>query len=164
MPTRKAALASTEARPNDGVALIDAMFGDTPGWDQAVLDAAERLNTAREIHALRERHNLTQSELARLAHTTQSVIARLEDAGYRGHSLRMLQRIAVAVDEEVIVRFAPRTAVRVKRVRATAGGKAKVVTRGKVAKKVVRTIFDTTSSSTAKGPAKKRSGKAAYAE
>lgn len=164
MPTRKAAVASTEARPNDGVALIDAMFGDTPGWDKAVLDATERLNTAQEIYALRERHKLTQSELARRAHTTQSVIARLEDAGYGGHSLRMLQRIAVAVGEEVIVRFAPKAADRAKRVRVTAGGKVKVATRGKSAKKVVRTIFDRTSSSTAKGPAKKRSGKAAYAE
>ena len=37
---------------------------------------------------------LTQKQLAELASTHQSVIARLEDADYGGHSLSMLARIA----------------------------------------------------------------------
>jgi len=37
-----------------------------------------------------------QTELAKKAGTTQSVIARLEDAEYAGHSLTMLERIAAA--------------------------------------------------------------------
>jgi transcriptional regulator with XRE-family HTH domain len=36
---------------------------------------------------------LTQAELAKKIHTTQSVISRLEDADYEGHSLAILQRI-----------------------------------------------------------------------
>ena len=36
------------------------------------------------------------TELAKKAGTTQSVIARLEDAEYAGHSLTMLERIAAA--------------------------------------------------------------------
>jgi predicted transcriptional regulator len=37
--------------------------------------------------------------------TTQSVISRLEDADYEGHSLAMLNRIAAAVERHVEIRF-----------------------------------------------------------
>jgi hypothetical protein len=40
--------------------------------------------------------------------TTQSVISRLEDADYAGHSLAMLNRIAAAVERRVEIRFLPR--------------------------------------------------------
>jgi hypothetical protein len=39
--------------------------------------------------------------------TTQSAIARLEDADYNGHSLTMLRRIAAAMNQRVEVRFVP---------------------------------------------------------
>lgn len=53
----------------------------------------------------RAKANLTQKQLAALVGTTQSVIARLEDADYEGHSLSMLQRIATAVNKRLEVRF-----------------------------------------------------------
>ena len=53
-----------------------------------------------EVH-----EKLTQKQLAELVGTTQSVIARLEDADYEGHSLSMLQRIAAAVNKRLEVRF-----------------------------------------------------------
>lgn len=62
--------------------------------------------------ALRERHGLTQKTLAARARTTQSVLARLEDAEYTGHSLRMLVRIATAVGERVDVSFVTNAASR----------------------------------------------------
>ncbi len=46
-----------------------------------------------------------QAELADLAGTTQAVIARLEDADYEGHSLRMLRRIARALNRELEIRL-----------------------------------------------------------
>ena len=48
------------------------------------------------VREMREEAGLTQAELAGKTGTTQSVIARLEDAEYRGHSLSMLERIAAA--------------------------------------------------------------------
>jgi ribosome-binding protein aMBF1 (putative translation factor) len=67
----------------------------------------ERANAdvARKIHALREKAGLTQHELANLIGTTASVICRLEDADYEGHSLSMLRRIAAALDKRVEIRF-----------------------------------------------------------
>ena len=39
--------------------------------------------------------------------TTASVICRLEDADYEGHSMAMLNRIAGALDRRVEIRFVP---------------------------------------------------------
>jgi len=60
---------------------------------------------ARKIHELRTAANLTQTQLARLIGTTASVICRLEDADYEGHSLAMLRRIAGALNQRVEIRF-----------------------------------------------------------
>ena len=49
------------------------------------------------VHDLRTQAGLTQKELAARIGTTPSVISRLEDADYGGHSLSMLRRIAAAV-------------------------------------------------------------------
>lgn len=95
----------TAARRNDGVAMIDDLFGDETGWADAVARAEVDCDVAQAIFALRERHGLTQKVLAARARTTQSVVARLEDAEYTGHSLRMLVRIAAAVGERVDVSF-----------------------------------------------------------
>lgn len=95
------------ARRNDGVAMIDAVFGDEVGWADAVARAEVDCDVAQAIFALRERHGLTQKALAARVRTTQSVVARLEDSSYTGHSLRMLVRIAAAVGERVTVGFVP---------------------------------------------------------
>jgi ribosome-binding protein aMBF1 (putative translation factor) len=55
-----------------------------------------QIDLALLVREMREDAGLTQTELAKKARTTQSVIARLEDAEYTGHSLPMLERIAVA--------------------------------------------------------------------
>jgi len=62
-------------------------------------------DVARKIYDLRTRAGLTQSELAKLVGTTASVISRLEDADYEGHSLAMLRRIAAALNKRVEIRF-----------------------------------------------------------
>jgi ribosome-binding protein aMBF1 (putative translation factor) len=62
---------------------------------------------ARRVYQLREKAGLTQQELAILVGTTASVISRLEDADYEGHSLSMLRRIAAALDQRVEIRFVP---------------------------------------------------------
>jgi DNA-binding XRE family transcriptional regulator len=62
---------------------------------------------ARKIFALRTKAGLTQSQLGKLIGTTASVICRLEDADYEGHSLAMLRRIATALNQRVEIRFIP---------------------------------------------------------
>lgn len=71
---------------------------------------------ARDLYDLRTKAGLTQRQLAKLVGTTASVICRLEDADYEGHSLLMLQRIAAALHQKVEIRIVPlRTKPRLKK-------------------------------------------------
>jgi transcriptional regulator with XRE-family HTH domain len=51
------------------------------------------------IYDLRHEAGLSQRDFAKLIGTTQSVISRLEDSDYEGHSLKMLERIAKALNK-----------------------------------------------------------------
>jgi transcriptional regulator with XRE-family HTH domain len=75
---------------------------------QALL-AEEEANAevARKICDLRTKAGLSQRALAKLVGTTASVICRLEDSDYEGHSLAMLKRIAAALDKRVEIHFVP---------------------------------------------------------
>ena len=64
-------------------------------------------NIAAQISELRQRANLSQKQLAELIGTTQSVISRLEDADYEGHSLEMLRRIAQGLHCKIQVQIVP---------------------------------------------------------
>jgi ribosome-binding protein aMBF1 (putative translation factor) len=59
----------------------------------------------RKIYQLRKNAGLSQRDLADLVGTTASVICRLEDADYAGHSLGMLHRIAAALNTELEINF-----------------------------------------------------------
>lgn len=65
------------------------------------------MEIGRLIQDLRMKSGLTQRELAKLVGTTASVICRLEDADYEGHSLAMLRRIATAMKKRLEIRFVP---------------------------------------------------------
>jgi DNA-binding XRE family transcriptional regulator len=67
--------------------------------------ATERMNAeiARLLYDMRTEAGLTQERLAELVGTTQSVISRLEDSNYDGHSLSMLNRIAEALHKKLSV-------------------------------------------------------------
>lgn len=70
----------------------------------------EKLDIAGQIYELRTRAGLTQKQLARMIGTTQSVISRLEDADYDGHSINILERIAHALHCKIQVRLVPEKA------------------------------------------------------
>lgn len=62
-------------------------------------------DVARKIYDLRTKSGLSQRAFAKLVGTTASVICRLEDADYEGHSMAMLNRIAAALNKKVEIRF-----------------------------------------------------------
>ena len=94
-------------KTKDALRILGRMIGDDAELRELVAQETVNAQVARLIYDARARAGLTQKQLAELVGTTQSVIARLEDADYRGHSLSMLQRIASALEHRVDVRFVP---------------------------------------------------------
>jgi len=84
---------------------MDSLTGNSPEMVDLIELERANLDIARKIHELRTKANLSQAELAKRVGTTQSVISRLEDADYDGHSLAMLRRIASALEKRIEIRF-----------------------------------------------------------
>ena len=92
----------------DSTKILADIAGHDPKRQQAFEEEVANREVAQSIYDLRQRAGLSQAELAKRIGTTQSVISRLEDADYEGHSLAMLNRIAAAVERRVEIRFVPR--------------------------------------------------------
>lgn len=94
---------ATASRTKDAIEILNRRFGRDARIRRLVEE--ERLNAeiAQMIYDARIKAGMTQQELAHLVGTKQPVIARLEDADYQGHSLRMLQRIARALNRQLRV-------------------------------------------------------------
>ena len=77
--------------------------------EQDLADGVEQesfnANIAMQIYEARKAAGLTQAQLALRVGSHQSVIARMEDADYDGHSLSMLRRIAKALGSVLSVEF-----------------------------------------------------------
>ena len=90
----------------DAVAILHRRyFGGKPERLAELEEERANAEVARKLYALRSEADLSQRELAKLVGTTASVICRLEDADYEGHSLAMLRRIAAALQRRVEIRF-----------------------------------------------------------
>lgn len=91
---------------SDALEILDRMFiGDDPGRRAQADQAFEDAIVGGLIYDARTAAGLTQKALADLIGTDQSVISRLEDADYEGHSLTMLRRIASALGKRLDIRF-----------------------------------------------------------
>jgi ribosome-binding protein aMBF1 (putative translation factor) len=111
-----------KGKTSDAVAILDRMAGESSELKQLTEQARVNAAVAQLIYAARNKAGLSQAKLAERVGTKQSVISRLEDADYDGHSLSMLQRIAVALGKQVSIEFedAPRSRVRAARSRRLA--------------------------------------------
>ncbi len=93
-------------KTSDGVSILHKRYvKDDPSKKAALEQERVSAQVARMIKNMRERAGLSQQELADAIGTRQSAISRLEDADYEGHSLRMLQRVADALEQKVVVQL-----------------------------------------------------------
>jgi ribosome-binding protein aMBF1 (putative translation factor) len=85
--------------------VYDRYVADDPEAVKAYEDELLNARIAQQIYELRRKAGLTQRALAERVGTQPSVISRLEDADYEGHSVSMLRRIAEALDQKLEVRM-----------------------------------------------------------
>ena len=97
-------------RTKDALKILERVTGEDAPLRRTIAEDRLNLRIAQMIHEKRTAARLTQAELAKLVGTTQSVIARLEDADYEGHSVRMLSRIAQALNARLEVSIVNATA------------------------------------------------------
>ena len=83
----------------------DRYVGDDSERNESFEDELLNARIAGQIYDLRTEAELSQRQLAERVGTTASVICRLEDADYDGHSLSMLRRIAEALDKQIEIHF-----------------------------------------------------------
>ena len=95
-------------RTSDALKVLSRITGDESELRDHIAEARINFRVAQLIYDARTAANMTQRQLAHLIGTKQSVIARLESADYRGHSLTMLSRIADALQQQLQVVFVPR--------------------------------------------------------
>jgi len=94
-------------RTKDALRILAKVTGSNAAVKAGIVQAKINFEVAQMIFDARTRAGLSQSELAALIGSKQPVIARLEDADYEGHSLTMLQRIAAALEQRLVLRFVP---------------------------------------------------------
>ena len=93
------------AKTKDALKILERIKGQDPAIRRDIAKARVNLDVAQMIFDARTNSGMSQRQLAELIGSRQSVIARLEDADYEGHSLTMLQRIASALGQRLELRF-----------------------------------------------------------
>ena len=114
-PTARAAKSklrrsAAPARNRKSGSSASAVLSKLVGADPALRAAIEEHKLSSRIAEMILFARTTQAGLAERVGTTQSVISRLEDADYEGHSLSMLQRIAEALGMRLDVTWTPANA------------------------------------------------------
>jgi ribosome-binding protein aMBF1 (putative translation factor) len=95
-------------KTNDAIDIINRRYlNHDPARQDLLREISLNAKVAQLIYAARKEAGLTQQQLADLIQTKQSVIARLEDADYEGHSLYMLQRIGEALGQRIEINLVP---------------------------------------------------------
>ncbi len=92
---------------SDAVEILSKLVGHDEALQREIQEASLNVRIAEMLFEARTTAGITQTELAERVGTTQSVISRLEDANYEGHSLPMLQRIAEERGRRVDILFPP---------------------------------------------------------
>lgn len=94
-------------KTKDAWQILRKRVENNPRLKPLVEEERVNLQAALAIREARKKAGLTQAQLAVEIGTTQSVIARLENADYRGHTLRVLESIAAALGQRVEIKLRP---------------------------------------------------------
>lgn len=97
----KIKIAAARCGTTDAVKIFHALFVRTSRQQRLLEQERQRVALGDLIRELRESKHLTQVQLARKVGTSQSAIARIEDANYTGQKLGTIAKIAAALGHRV---------------------------------------------------------------
>lgn len=85
----------------NAIDIIKKRIEKNPVLKEAYFEEEKNYHIACKIREHRKAAGITQKKLAQLIGTKQSVISRMENAEYKGHSLSILRKIATALNREL---------------------------------------------------------------
>ena len=87
--------------------LTEKLLKQDPSLKEEFEKAERAWDIAFEIYNLRKAAGLTQTQLAKLVHTRQSNIARIESADYTAYTLTTLEKITRALKARLEIKIVP---------------------------------------------------------
>lgn len=85
--------------------LTEKLLKQDPSLKEEFEKADRAIDIAYQIYDLRKKAGLTQTQLAKLVHTSQSNIARIESADYTSYTWKTLEKITKALKARLEVRI-----------------------------------------------------------
>ena len=86
---------------------LERIFKEDPSFKQEMRYGLDAWDVAFQIYDLRKKMGLTQTELAKLVHTSQANISRIEAADYPGYTMKTLEKVAKALKAKLQVKIIP---------------------------------------------------------
>lgn len=96
-------------RKDDLDRYIEKALKEDPTLAEGLEKAGQAWDIAFQIHDLRKKGGLTQTQLAKLVGTRQSNIARIESADYTGYTFKTLEKVTNALKARLQIRIIPET-------------------------------------------------------
>ena len=87
--------------------LTEKLLERYPDMKVEMEKSGQAIDIAYQIYDLRKKVRLTQTQLAKLVHTSQPNIARIESADYEGYTHKTLEKVAKALKARLEVRVVP---------------------------------------------------------
>lgn len=87
--------------------LTEKLLKKNPSLKEEFEKADQAWDIAFQVYDLRKKAGLTQTQLAKLIHTKQSNIARIESADYTGYTWKTLEKITKALKARLEIKIVP---------------------------------------------------------
>lgn len=86
---------------------LEEIFKKDPSFKEEMKHGLDAWDIAFQIYDLRKKMGVTQTELAKLVHTSQANISRIEAADYTGYTLKTLEKVTKALKARLQIKIIP---------------------------------------------------------
>lgn len=87
--------------------LTEKLLQRYPDMEEEMKKSGQAIDIAYQIYDLRKKAGLTQTQLAKLVHTSQANIARIESAEYESYTRKTLEKVAKALNARLEIKIVP---------------------------------------------------------